>query len=63
MSETYSPTGNVGQSLQRATTGEAATGTHGQEFMRDNVTKFADKTRFLDDNGFPNVSKVMFGCS
>jgi hypothetical protein len=60
MSETYTPAGNVGSSFQRATVGEAATGTHGQEFMRDDITKFADKTRFLSDAGFYTASKVQF---
>jgi hypothetical protein len=60
MSETYSPAGNVGATLQRATVGEAATGTHGQEFMRDDITRFADKTRFLSDAGFYTASKVQF---
>lgn len=53
MSETYTPAGTVGQSLQRATAGEAATGTHGQEFMRDDMTKIADKIRRLNDLGYP----------
>jgi hypothetical protein len=52
MSETYTPAGNVGSALQRATAGEAATGTHGQEFMRDDMTKIADKIRRLSDSGY-----------
>jgi hypothetical protein len=28
--------------------------------MRQDMTQIADRIRFLDDNGFPNVSKVMF---
>lgn len=61
MSETYSPAGNVSaQTFKRATVGEAATGTFGDEFMRQDNTQIADRIRFLDDNGFLNTSKVMF---
>lgn len=60
MSETYAPAGNVGSSFQRATVAEAGTGTHGQEFMRDDITKIADKTRFLSDAGFYTASKIQF---
>lgn len=58
MSETHTPAGNVGAALQRATVGEAATGTHGDEFMRQNITKIGDKIRYLKDTGhlsFPAV--------
>jgi hypothetical protein len=61
MSEIYSPAGNVSaQSYKRATIAEAATGTFGDEFMRQDMTQIADRLRFLDDNGFPNLSKIMF---
>jgi hypothetical protein len=61
MSETYSPAGNVSAATyRRATIAEAATGTFGDEFMRQDMTQIADRIRFLDDNGFPNVSKIMF---
>ncbi|HEY0528938.1 MAG TPA: hypothetical protein VGD02_08915 [Gemmatimonadaceae bacterium] len=52
MSEIYSPTGNVSAAnIMRATAGEAATGTHGQEFMRDNITRIMDRIRYLADDG------------
>jgi len=51
MSEAYTPAGGVGTAVKRATVGEAATGTHGDEFMRQNPTTIADKIRFLKDSG------------
>lgn len=50
MSETYTPTGTVGDAVTRFTSAEAATGTFGT-MDRDNVTEFADRTRYLDDDG------------
>src|SRR4051812_6021497 len=61
MSEVYSPAGNVSiQTYRRATVAEAATGTFGDEFMRQDMTQIADRLRFLGDDGFPNVSKIQF---
>lgn len=59
MSEVYTPAGSVGTSLKRATVAEAATGTHGSEFMRDNISAIADKIRYLADDGtFKSMAAV-----
>lgn len=58
MSEAYTPAGGVGTAVRRATVAEAATGTHGSEFMRDNVSAIADKIRYLKDTGLFNFPAV-----
>lgn len=55
MSEIYNPTGEVGSSLKRATSAEAATGTAGDEYLRTNFTRIADRIRYLDDSGLAMV--------
>ena len=50
MSETHTPTGNVGSTLTRFTSGEAATGTFGT-MDRNNITAIGDKIRFITDAG------------
>lgn len=50
MPENYTPSGGVGSALIRATSAEA-TGDFGADFMRTNVTRLADKARFLADDG------------
>lgn len=50
MPENYTPSGGVGSVLIRATSAEA-TGDFGADFMRTNVTRIADKARYLNDDG------------
>lgn len=62
MSETYSPAGNVSaQTYKRATVVEAATGTFGDEFMRQDMTQIADRIRFLSDLGYLTFPAVFSG--
>jgi hypothetical protein len=59
MSQTYNPSGTVGSTLKEATNLEAASGTGGQTYLRDNIRVIGDKIRFLGDDGLPQFDGLV----